>query len=107
MIRSGCRYGISRTDKTGFPRLCRAPKIAASQRRSARERNMASQQYETAIAAFIRTRGVTRCPTACVAPTHASGGAADRAALRERAERLEAIRGEKAREARLRAIRAA
>lgn len=68
---------------------------------------MAPRQYEAAIAAFIRTRGVTRCPTACAAPTHASGSAADRAALRERAERLEAIRGEKARQARLRAIDAA
>ena len=52
------------------------------------------QSYEAEIAAFIRAKGVTRCPTACVAPTHASGNAADRAALRERAERREALRAE-------------
>jgi 3-methyladenine DNA glycosylase/8-oxoguanine DNA glycosylase len=34
-----------------------------------------------AIAAFIRTRGVTRCPTACAIPTQATIPAADRAAL--------------------------
>jgi hypothetical protein len=47
---------------------------------------------ETEIAAFIRARGVTRCPTACAAPTQASGSDADQAALRQRAERLEALR---------------
>ena len=62
---------------------------------------MSQQQYEAQIAAFIRANGVTRCPTACAAPTRAAGSAADRAALRERAERLEEIRQEKARQARL------
>ena len=38
-----------------------------------------------AIAEFIRTKGITRCPTACVLPTQASLGAADRAALEEHA----------------------
>jgi len=47
---------------------------------------------EAEIAAFIRSQGVTRCPTACAAPTQGSGSAADRAALRNRAERLEALR---------------
>ena len=56
-----------------------------------------SRNYEAEIAAFIRAKGVTRCPTACAAPTHASGDAADRAALRERAAKLEAIREERAR----------
>jgi hypothetical protein len=60
---------------------------------------MSSKEYEAAIAAFIRTKGVTRCPTACAAPTHASGDDADRAALRERAERRETMRQEKARRA--------
>jgi hypothetical protein len=32
---------------------------------------------------FIRIKGVTRCPTACVLPTQGSVGAADRAALEE------------------------
>lgn len=68
---------------------------------------MSSQNHETEIAAFIRAKGVTRCPTACAAPTHASGSAADRAALRQRAERLEALREEKARQAWLRATTAA
>jgi hypothetical protein len=39
---------------------------------------------EAAVAAFIRTRGVTRCPTACVVPTQATIGADDRAALHRR-----------------------
>jgi hypothetical protein len=60
---------------------------------------MSSTEYEAAIAAFIRAKGVTRCPTACAAPTHASGGEADRAALRQRAERREMMRQEKARQA--------
>jgi hypothetical protein len=38
---------------------------------------------EAAIAEFIRTHGVTRCPTACVLPTQAAPAASDRAALAE------------------------
>jgi hypothetical protein len=60
---------------------------------------MSPQNYEAEIAAFIRAKGVTRCPTACAAPTHASGSDADREALRRRAEQLEALRQEKARQA--------
>jgi len=51
---------------------------------------------EAAIAAFIRTKGVTRCPTACATTTQASVPAADRAALeryvraREQARRVRA-----------------
>jgi hypothetical protein len=41
---------------------------------------------EAAIAEFIRTRGVTRCPTACVLPTQGSVPAHDREALAEYAE---------------------
>jgi hypothetical protein len=41
---------------------------------------------EAAIAEFIRTRGVTRCPTACVLPTQGSVAAHDREALAEYAE---------------------
>ncbi len=58
---------------------------------------MSRQEYEAEIAAFIRARGITRCPTACVAPTQAAAAAADRAALRQRAEGLEAMRDERAR----------
>ena len=68
---------------------------------------MSPRNYEAEIAAFIMAKGVTRCPTACAAPTHASGNAADRAALRERAERLEALREERSRATRQRATAAA
>src|SRR5260221_14723100 len=53
------------------------------------------------ITAFIRVRGVTRCPTACAAPTQAVVAAADRLMLRQRADRREAAR-EAMREARAR-----
>jgi len=42
---------------------------------------LSSSEYEAAVAAYIRDRGVTRCPTACLARTQASVPAADRAAL--------------------------
>ena len=50
-------------------------------------------QDAAAIAAYIRTRGVTRCPTACVLPTRATISDKDQLALaryalaRERARR--------------------
>ena len=44
---------------------------------------MSSGEYEAAVAAFIRNRGVTRCPTACLVRTQASVSAADRAALEQ------------------------
>jgi hypothetical protein len=43
--------------------------------------------FATAVAEFIRTRGVTKCPTACVVPTQGSVAAADREALGEYAAR--------------------
>jgi hypothetical protein len=67
---------------------------------------MLPQDYEAEIAAFIRAKGVTRCPTACAAPTHSSGSAHDRAELRRRAERLEELREEKARQSWARAAAA-
>ena len=42
---------------------------------------MSSTEYEAAVEAFIRNKGVTRCPTACLVRTQASVPAADRAAL--------------------------
>ena len=48
----------------------------------------------TEVAEFIRTKGVTRCPTACVLPTQASVAAADREALGE----YEALRAMRRRE---------
>jgi hypothetical protein len=68
---------------------------------------MSTKNCEAEIAAFIRTRGITRCPTACAAPTHASGSAADRDALRQRSERLEALRQERSRHLWARSIGAA
>ena len=56
---------------------------------------MSQKNSQAEIATFIRTKGITRCPTACAAPTHASGNAADREALRLRTERLEALRQER------------
>jgi hypothetical protein len=50
---------------------------------------MTEQEREAAIAAFIRQKGVTRCPTACAVPTQASIAAADRQALSRRAEERE------------------
>ena len=59
---------------------------------------MSRQEYEAEIAAFIRAKGVTRCPTAFAVPTHGSNDPGDRAALRQRAEHLEAVRRERARQ---------
>ena len=38
-----------------------------------------------AVAEFIRTKGITRCPTACVLPTQGLVAAADRIALEQHA----------------------
>jgi hypothetical protein len=51
---------------------------------------MCLEEYEAAVAAFIRSKGITRCPTACALPTQGVVPAADRAAL----ERYAAIRNE-------------
>ena len=51
---------------------------------------MSGEEYERAVAAFIRHRGVTRCPTACVLPTQAAPGPADRAALSRYAQHCDA-----------------
>jgi hypothetical protein len=51
-----------------------------------------SPASEDAVAEFIRTRGVTRCPTACVLPTQASVASPDRAALAEYAESRDQVR---------------
>lgn len=56
---------------------------------------MSQAEYETAVAEFMRTRGVTRCPTVCVVPTQASTTEADRAAYRDYIAAKEAARLEK------------
>ncbi|HEV7994930.1 MAG TPA: hypothetical protein VGP52_01605 [Stellaceae bacterium] len=53
---------------------------------------LAERGGEAAVAEFIRTKGVTRCPTACVVPTQGSVAAADRAALEEYAASRERVR---------------
>ena len=47
---------------------------------------MHGTEYEAAVAAFIRAKGVTRCPTACALPTQGTVPAGDRAALADHAE---------------------
>jgi hypothetical protein len=58
---------------------------------------MSQSEYEKAIEEFMRSKGVTRCPTACVVPTHANVAEADRAALRDYGAAREAARLEKLR----------
>ena len=63
---------------------------------------LSSSEYEAAVAAFVRDRGVTRCPTACLVRTQASVPAADRAALEHyEAEREQSRRSHIAATARL------
>ena len=56
---------------------------------------MSEADYEAAVAAFLRTKGVTRCPTVCVVPTQATVAEADRAAYRDYVAAKEAARLEK------------
>ena len=44
---------------------------------------ISSGEYEAAVAAFIRNKGVTRCPTACLVRTQGSVPAEDRVALEQ------------------------
>ena len=44
---------------------------------------MSHHDRDAEIAAFIRTKGVTRCPTACVVPTQGSPNLADQLALQQ------------------------
>jgi hypothetical protein len=44
---------------------------------------MGNDEYQAAVAEFIRVKGVTRCPTACALPTQGTVPAADRAALED------------------------
>ena len=54
---------------------------------------MSRHDRDAEIAAFIRTNGVTRCPTACVVPTQGSPDLADQAALEQYANaRAELLR---------------
>ena len=52
--------------------------------------------YEAVIAEFVRTKGITRCPTACVLPTQGSIDPADQVALEKHAVAQERLRQTKA-----------
>jgi hypothetical protein len=58
---------------------------------------MSKTDYDNAIAQFLLTKGVTRCPTVCVVPTQAIVADADRAAYRDYIATQEAARLEKVR----------
>jgi hypothetical protein len=58
---------------------------------------MSPIEYDAAVAAFISSRGVTRCPTVCLAPTQGSISITDQIALQQRAEELEGLRQERLR----------
>jgi hypothetical protein len=49
-------------------------------------------EYAQVVAEFLGNKGVTRCPTACIVPTHASVSDADRIALRSYEATREAAR---------------
>ena len=56
---------------------------------------MSQSEYEAAVAEFLRSRGVTHCPTAFVAPTNGSVAEGERVALRSHETAKEAARLEK------------
>jgi len=56
---------------------------------------MSDADYQAAVAAFLSTKGVTRCPTVCMVPTQATVAEADRAAYRDYIVAQEAARLEK------------
>jgi hypothetical protein len=56
---------------------------------------MPDADYEAAVAAFLKKKGVTRCPTVCAVPTQATIGEADRAAYRDYVTAQETARLEK------------
>ena len=59
---------------------------------------MSQSDYEAAVAAFIRDKGVTRCPTACAVRTQATISTADREALQKRAAEVERLRMQRRRD---------
>ena len=50
---------------------------------------MSQNDYEAAIAAFIRSKGITRCPTACAVRTQGTVSKSDQEALQKRAVEVE------------------
>jgi hypothetical protein len=62
---------------------------------------MSDADYQAAVAAFLSTRGVTRCLTVCAVPTQATVADADRAAYRDYVTAKEAARLEKLKSAQM------
>jgi hypothetical protein len=62
---------------------------------------MSDADYEAAVAAFLSTRAVTRCPTVCAVPTQATVADADRAAYRDYVAAQETARLEKLKSAQI------
>jgi hypothetical protein len=58
---------------------------------------MSRDEYEAALAAYLRSKTITRCPTVCAVPTQASVGEADRLAYRAYVTAREAQRRERLR----------
>jgi hypothetical protein len=58
---------------------------------------MSQSEYDAAIAAFIRRKGVTRCPTACVVRTQGTVSKSDQEALQKRAAEVELRRSRRSR----------
>ena len=56
---------------------------------------MSENEYAATVAEFLRNKGVTRCPTVCIVPTHGKVTDADRAALRDYDAAREAARQER------------
>jgi hypothetical protein len=56
---------------------------------------VSENEYAAAVAEFLRKKGITRCPTACVVRTHGNVNEADRVALRDYDAAREAARQEK------------
>ena len=57
---------------------------------------MSQVDYESAVAAFLQKKSITRCPTVCVVPTQASVTEKDRIAYRSYVAEREAARLKKA-----------
>ena len=53
---------------------------------------MSQTDHEAAVAQYLATKGVTRCPTVCAVPTQATIADSDRVLLREYVAAQEAAR---------------
>jgi hypothetical protein len=95
----GCRvtgFSLAAVTKYRCPGNRLAFPVIASVLRETSMLMISDANCETVIEEYIRTKGVTRCPTACVVPTQASVTAADRAALEEYRSERDRQRREKA-----------